>query len=353
MTTLGQLDLASGSVAVRAMDARALVVRLLRKSGTPPKHAQVVADHLIESSQLGVHSHGLIRVPQYVHEIMAGDIDPVVKPERAARRSATMWVTGNGGFGQVTAQYATHQAQALAARYGVGLVVANHLGHSGRLGAYAEKLAANGYLGAIFGSGPPSGHLVAPFGGVEGRLATNPIAFAIPNGKEPVVADFSTSAMPEGRVRSLRNLGNLLPEGVLQDAAGNATNDPSVLYGHPRGTLLPLGGRTFGHKGYALGLFVEAMATLLAGDQTDDRSRVGGNLTVLAIATQPGFADRTRRMVEYLRSAVPFHPDRPVLVPGDPERLAHEASSVSMDKQTWREIRALARDLSVRLPTEI
>src|SRR5439155_989554 len=93
-------------------------------------------------------------------------------------------------------------------------------------------------------------HLVATFGGIDGRLATNPIAFAIPNGPTPVVADFSTSAMPEGKLRVARNVGGRLPPGVLQDPFGNATDDPGVLYGKPRGTLLPLGGPTFGHKGY-------------------------------------------------------------------------------------------------------
>src|SRR6185295_3601784 len=107
--------------------------------------------------------------------------------------------------------------------------------------------------------------MVAPFGGIEGRLATNPIAFAIPNGSTPVVADFATSAMPEGRVRTARNTGRRLPDGVLQDASGRATDDPTVLYEEPEGTLLPLGGPLFGHKGYAMAILVEAMATLLAG----------------------------------------------------------------------------------------
>src|SRR6266566_4451944 len=221
---------------VQASDATSLVARLFRKSGALPSHANVVARHLVESSQLGVHSHGLIRVPQYLHEIRSGHLDPRAKPRRVARHGAASWVFGNSGFGQVCAIYAAGEATAAARRYGVGLVIAKSLGHTGRLGAYAELVSNARCVAVIFGNGPPSSHLVAPFLGIDGRLATNPIAFAIPSGNTPVVADFSTSAMPEGKLRVARNLGENLPPGVLQDPSGNATDDPAVLYGQPRGT---------------------------------------------------------------------------------------------------------------------
>src|SRR5438105_6803529 len=278
---------------VRASDADSLVTRLFRKSGAPPSHANVVARHLVESSQLGVHSHGLIRVPQYVHEIRSGHLDPRAKPRRLGRHGAVSWVSGNSGFGQVGAIYSALAATASARKYGVGLVIAKNLGHTGRLGAYAELVANERCVAVLFGNGPPSSHLVAPFGGIDGRLATNPIAFAIPNGPTPVVADFSTSAMPEGKLRVARNVGGRLPPGVLQDPFGNATDDPGVLYGQPRGTLLPLGGPTFGHKGYALAILVEAMSTLLAGDETDDRSRVGQ--TWRSSPSRPGAASSKPR----------------------------------------------------------
>ena len=338
---------------VRASDADSLVTRLFRKSGAPPSHANVVARHLVESSQLGVHSHGLIRVPQYVHEIRSGHLDPRAKPRRLGRHGAVSWVSGNSGFGQVGAIYSALAATASARRSGVGLVIAKNLGHTGRLGAYAELVANERCVAVLFGNGPPSSHLVAPFGGIDGRLATNPIAFAIPNGPTPVVADFSTSAMPEGKLRVARNVGGRLPPGVLQDPFGNATDDPGVLYGKPRGTLLPLGGPTFGHKGYALAILVEAMSTLLAGDETDDRSRVRANLAILAIATGGGFEQAAEGMARYLRSARPADPQRPVLVPGDPERLAREHSLVSVDRRAWNEIGSLARELHVDVPVPV
>ena len=325
---------------------------LLRSIGSPPSHARTVAGHLVENSRLGIHSHGLIRVPQYLKEIQRGEINPRARPRQTRRRGAVAWVTGNAGFGPLGGIYAGRRAVAAAGKYGVGLVIATELGHTGRLGAYAEQIAGEGCVALIFGTGPKRGHIVAPFGGIDGRLSTNPIAYAVPNDTVPVVADFATSALPEGKVRSARNLGLRLPDGVLQDADGHPTSDPTVLYETPRGSLLPLGGASFGHKGYALSLLVEAMGTLLGAGEVDDASRTGFNLTILAIATRPGFERSTARLVRYLRSARPLDPARPVMVPGDPERLARKRTTVEVDEPTWREMVSFARELGVGLPPQ-
>lgn len=336
---------------LKATDAAGFVDALLRKSGAPPAHSTVVAEHLVENSRLGVHSHGLIRVPQYIQEIRAREVDPRARPRRIRTRQAVTWVAGNSCFGPVAGLYCARQAVALAQEHGIGLVIANRLAHTGRLGAYAELLAAENCLALIFGTGPRRGHIVAPFGGIEGRLSTNPIAFAIPNGSSPIVADFATSQVPEGKVRTARNRGARLPPGVLQDPDGNPTEDPAVLYARPRGTLLPLGGTEFGHKGYALGILVEAMGTLLAGDDAVDPSRPGWNLTVIAITTGRGFDGSTGRLAEYLRSARPADSSRPVLVPGDPERSAREREFLEVDEQTWAETEAIARELEIEIPS--
>jgi LDH2 family malate/lactate/ureidoglycolate dehydrogenase len=335
---------------LKAKAASEFVTVLLRKSGTPPGHATVVADHLVEASRLGLHSHGLIRVPQYLKEIRALEIDPRARPRRLRTRGAVTWVGGNSCFGQVGGIYCAQRAVALAQEHGIGLVIANRLAHTGRLGAYAEVIAGEDCVALIFGSGPSRGHIVAPHGGIEGRLSTNPIAFAVPNGATPVVADFATSQLPEGKVRSARNRGLRLPAGVLQDPDGRPTDDPAILYARPRGTLLPLGGPDFGHKGYALGILVETMATLLAGDDAVDTTRPGFNLTMLAIAGGPGLSSATARMAAYMRSAKAADKKRPVLVPGDPERVARLKDYVEVDERTWGETEAIARELGVERP---
>lgn len=194
------------------------------------------------------------------------------------------------------------------------------------------------------------GHRVAPFGGREARLATNPIAFGIPSSSDPIVGDFSTAVAPEGVIRVLRNLGMPAPDGTLLGPDGLPTTDPSVLYEDPPGTILPLGGMQLGHRGFGLGLLVEALATLLARDETDDEQRKGSNLAVLAISVDAEFASRTDRLIEYARSAEPIDPAVPVMLPGEREyRMRRQSQSVLVDQRTWDQVTTFAADRDVPL----
>jgi LDH2 family malate/lactate/ureidoglycolate dehydrogenase len=66
---------------VRAADALTLGRALLERAGAPPEHARIVVEHLIAASAMGLHSHGIMRVPQYLAEIEAEVIDPGAEPE--------------------------------------------------------------------------------------------------------------------------------------------------------------------------------------------------------------------------------------------------------------------------------
>jgi LDH2 family malate/lactate/ureidoglycolate dehydrogenase len=186
---------------------------------------------------------------------------------------------------------------------------------------------------------------VAPFGGREGRLSTNPIAFACPRGSgAPLAADFSTSVAPEGVIRSLLQRGLSAPPGALRTADGHLTDDPAALYTQPPGALQPLGGAV-GYRGTALAILVEVLAALLAGDETEDPARTGSNLAMLAIATDDGFAARAERMGAYLGRSPPLDPGAPVLLPGEREQAAMARSGdapIALDRPTWQAMTAQA-----------
>src|SRR5262249_30973964 len=247
-------------------------------------------------------------------------------------------VDGGKGFGQVVGIAMTEESVRLARAAGVAFVAGRHMGHTGRIGAYAEAIAAAGLVGVGVCRGPRSRHWVAPRGGRAGRLATNPLAFAFPRrDAPPVVADFSTSVAPEGVIRSLRNRGLPAPEGALRDAEGHPTTDPEVLYQSPIGALQPLGGAV-GYRGTALGMLVDVLAALLAEDEADDPARAGSNLAMLAIAADGAFAGRADRMARYLKSSPPLDPAPPVLLPGEREQeQARRAGDgpVLVDAPTW------------------
>jgi uncharacterized oxidoreductase len=335
---------------LKASTARRIVVQVLEAYGSAPENAAVVADHLVTSDLSGVRSHGFIRLPQYVAEILNGETDPVARPVRRSAGPGRTELDAARSFGQVAGVEAADLAEAAAKATGLGLVTVHEAGHTGRIGAYAEQLGERGCLAVVVCSGARMGHRVAPFGGREARLATNPIAFGIPSSSDPIVGDFSTAVAPEGVIRVLRNLGMPAPDGTLLGPDGLPTTDPSVLYEDPPGTILPLGGMQLGHRGFGLGLLVEALATLLARDETDDEQRKGSNLAVLAISVDAEFASRTDRLIEYARSAEPIDPAVPVMLPGEREyRMRRQSQSVLVDQRTWDQVTKFAADRDVPL----
>jgi LDH2 family malate/lactate/ureidoglycolate dehydrogenase len=329
-------------VLVAAGPVAELVSELLVHHGATADNGRQVAEHLVEASAAGVSSHGLMRVPQYLDEIASGEIDPAATPAEPGDGGAgARWaVDGRCTFGQVAGNWAAQRAVGLARTHGLGAVSVHRIGHAGRLSAYVEAAAREGFVALAACSGPPNGHRVAPFGGLEGRMATNPIAYAYPTEQAPVVADFATSASTEGHVRHCLLTGAPAPPDALQDADGHETTDPAALYADPPGTLLGLGGRRYGHKGYALGLLVEALATLTAGDEADDDARRGNNLFLLVMAVDGAFPARAQRMSDYVRGARPAG-DGPVQLPGDRERAAAAvADRVAVDAASWSAILA-------------
>jgi hydroxycarboxylate dehydrogenase B len=331
----------------------ALAIGLLEAHGAPAEHARIVAQHLVEADSRGVRSHGTIRLLQYVEEIRTGELDPSARSTVEVRRGQIR-VDGNRTFGQVVGTVMVGELTSLARDQGIAIAVGRRLGHTGRVGAYPEQLAKNGLVAIGGSSGPPSGHWVAPFGGRDGRIATNPIAIAWPvMGEEPIIADFSTSATPEGIVRGLRDRRLAVPEGTLRDADGEPSTDPAVLYATPRGAIQPFGGN-LGYRGTALGLFVEVLSTLLAGDAVDDARRMGSNLTLIAIDPGAGFADLAAGLGRHVRSSRPIDAARPVLMPGDRERAREDESrAIPFYRQEWASLSAAAREVSVELPSAV
>ena len=127
---------------------------------------------------------------------------------------------------------------------------------------------------------------VAPFGGVSSVFTPNPLAAGIPTSGDPIILDISASYTTNGLTGRLHASGKQLDHPCIQDAQGNPTRDPSVLFTEPKGTLLPLGGLEAGHKGYALALLVEAATGALAGYGRADASE-GWGATVFVQVLDP------------------------------------------------------------------
>ena len=208
----------------------------------------------------------------------------------------------------------------------------------------SRLIAAAGGIGLAFcNSGPPGGRVV-PHGGRRAALATNPLAYAVPAGsRPPIVADFSTSAAAEGRVRLARQNRLEVPDGWLVDAEGRPTRDPEALY--QGGALLPAGG----HRGYALALLVEILGGVLAGAGTSSTGDAPGN-GLLLVALDParwGGAEAFLAGVDAVADAVTAVDPAPefdrVRLPGEPEaetEARRRAEGIPVPEATWEELAA-------------
>jgi hydroxycarboxylate dehydrogenase B len=349
---------AAGSLTFRARDVEALGTDLLQRLGASEEAAEAVGRHLLTAHLMGLTSHGIIRFVQYARDIRSARIDPDAVPVVERDEPSTAVVDGGGGFGQLTALKATEVAVAKAQQAGIAIVATRRCNHVGRLGAFVEDAAKEGICAIAVAAVPRLGHFVVPWGGVDGRLGTNPIAFGFPTLDDPIVADFATSVIPEGRIRTARNSGTQLPEGAVLDAEGKPTRDPDAFYGPPMGTILPFGG-VAGHKGFGIALLVELLGATLSGVEpaTDDRSING--FTIVAI-NSGAFAEtnivraRATDLASYVRSSRPLDPARPVMVPGQPEfahvRAAGEDPLVTIDDATWGDLVEAARSVGLEAP---
>ena len=345
------------SAAVLTSFARAV----FQAAGVPPDEAAVVAGSLVDANLAGHDSHGVIRIVQYLKALDDGQLQPGLPLKIHSQAPAVLSCDGQWGFGQVQAHRLLELLVPMAHAVGVAAGTLRHCGHIGRLGEYGEKAARHGL--ALFGTVNNHGYgrAVAPPGGTVGRIGTNPICLAVPEGEgPPVVLDIGTSVCAEGKVRVVFNKGIAAPEGWLLDAEGRPTTDPGVLYRDPRGTILPLGG-TQAYKGFGLGLLLDMLAGGLSGapcsrPEAPPRS---ANAVVFVLFDPAHFAgvDHFRTEIADLaanvRNSPPAQPGGTIQLPGDPERRAREQrlrEGIPLDEGTWGQLTDLAARLGVAAP---
>jgi uncharacterized oxidoreductase len=303
---------------------------------------------------MGFDSHGIIRIPEYVALVRKGDLCPGAPMSVVKETANTAVIDFGNNFGQVGGVRAVERAIDKARSGDVTVIVTQRCGHVGRLGTYTEMAARAGFISLAFCNSPIHGHFVQPWGGREGRLATNPISFSFPQGSEdPIVADFSTAEVPEGVLRVYRNRGQRLPGQWVVDADGHPSDNPNDFYGPPRGAIIPFGG-TKGYRGYALSLLVEVMAGLLAGKRPS-AAQLGNGFTLVALnvaafLSDGEYSELIAELRDYMKSSPPAPGYEEVLLPGEGDfrkKRCRLEEGIPVDETTWNEIRASAAGIGV------
>src|SRR3954462_1092867 len=330
---------------------RAFAHRIVAAGGSSPEEAASVADHLIEANLRGHDSHGVGILLAYVRDLEAGTLKINQKPEVVSDTGTISVWDAHAGYGQTIARQAVEWAIGAAKQHGVAVNGLRNAHHIGRVGTYGEIAARAGMVALHFvnvASGPPP---VAPFRGREGRFLTNPVCLAIPGtaSNEPILLDFSTSRVALGKVRVAHNAGKPMLDGALLDHAGQPTTDPSVMYSEPRGVVLPFGE----HKGSGLALVCELLAGAIVGSATitsetpPERGIINGMLSIVIdparLSSRDSMMSEIDAMIAWVKSAQPADPDLPVLVAGEPERMARAArvaKGIEIDDTTWAQLAA-------------
>ncbi len=334
------------TVTVRPEALDAAVRALFRAAGSGEREAELAAAQLVGANLTGHDSHGVGMIPIYVEILQAGELHLNRVPDTVLQAGALTVLDGGMGLGQVAGHEAMQVAIAQARAHGISLTGLRMSHHIGRIGHWAE-LAADAGLVSLHFVNVISTPVVAPWGGGDARLVTNPVAIGVPRvGAPPLILDFATSKLAVGKVRVALNSGKTLPPGVLLNAQGQPTQDPAALFAG--GALLPFGD----HKGSGLALMCEILGSALFGGpvqhEVPTRRRIINNMLTIAVdparlGSLEALSADVARLVDWVRAS-PATGDAPVQVAGEPERAARaaRAAGVPIDAETWRQLQAAA-----------
>jgi len=305
---------------------------LFARAGLAQDRALCVAELLVEADLLGHTTHGLALAPGYLKELANGSMAKCGDPAVLNDFEATAVWDGRRLPGHWLTREAIRSAAARARRFGIGSVSIRNSHHIGCLAVFLEETARQGQL-VMVASSDPAVRLVAPFGGITPQLTPDPLAVGIPTGGDPILVDISTSITTFGLALRLRDSGARFPGQWALDAHGNPSDDPNVLGGEPKGSLLPAGGVDHGHKGYALAMIIEALTQALSGfGRADAPGEWGASVWVQVFDTSrfAGRADFERQMAwlaQACRNTAPRPGVDAVRVPGE-RALAHKRRSL-------------------------
>ncbi|MAF11774.1 lactate dehydrogenase [Candidatus Poribacteria bacterium] len=339
---------------VPAHELAALTSACFVACGMTAPDAEYLADTLVDADLAGVHSHGVMRVPDYVEKLTTGGVDPRGAPTVVREFGACVVVDGANSMGQIGARFGMARAISLAQSHGIAAAAIRGSNHCGAVGYIARMALAEGMIGVATTNALPT---MAPWGGAERILGINPLAFAIPAGRErPIEYDAAFSRSSHGKIRIHEQQGLPIPEGWAFDRAGNPTTDASVAVD---GLLAPIGM----YKGTALAMVMGILSSMLsgasygtelgdmeAGPRPGEDGHFVAAINVAAFEDPHVFAERMDRAVAELHACRVADGHERVCAPGELEALRREeydADGIPLNGATLGELAAAARGLGV------
>ena len=304
-------------------DAEQFIAKALVAVDVPSADALIVAQLMVKSDLVGADGHGIFRLPAYLKRIRAGGINlnPNIRIEH--EKGATALINGDNALGHLVMNKAVEVAIEKVKEHSVCWVGSHYGNHSGAASVYVRKLAEQGFVGIYMAVG--NANHMAPWGGIDLLLSTNPIAIAVPAGDHPMVLlDIATTVAAYGKVKLAAQKGESMPSDWMIDRQGQPITDPKR---SAEGSLLPIGG----YKGYGLavmiGLLAGALNNAAVGKGTIDFNAhhdliTNTGQTIIAVdpsafGDKQAFINRVIALVDDLKSSSTLPGVKEIRVPGE------------------------------------
>lgn len=328
--------------------------RVLRAFGVPGADAALISDSLVTADMWGHASHGMLRLPWYTARLESGATQAKTAQETVVDLGALAVIDGHDGIGQVITDHACTEAVQRAEAYGVGLIAVRNSGHFGTAAYWTRRMAQAGCVGIVTTNSSPA---MAPWGGNEKTVGSNPWSIAAPGGNHPpVVLDISNTSVARGKLYSAMEKGQQIPLGWAMDSEGQPTTDPAAGLS---GIMLPVGE----HKGYGISFMMDVLSGVLTGSNyaigvsgpyVPDAPSGSGHLVIAikidSVLGDEEFAARIDDLIGITKRVKPAEGFSEVFYPGEIEAGAEARSrvhGVSLPDKTINDLRELAASRGV------
>ncbi len=346
------MTMAERRVDVRQL--RAVVMAIFERCGMAAADAALLADTLVDADLSGIHSHGVLRVPEYIQKLTTTGVDPQGKPAIVREYGACLVVDGGNSMGQIGMNFAMQQTIARAEQHGIAAAAVRGSNHSGAMAYYVAQALPHDMIGVATTNALPT---MAPWGGAERILGINPLGVAIPTGEEqPFIYDAAFSGSSHGKIRIYEQKGLTLPAGWALDSQGQPTTDPTVALD---GLLAPIGG----FKGTGLALIMGVLSSMLSGaayglelGNMEDGPTAGLDGHFVAAIKVEAFVDVAEFKARVDKAIREIHACRPaagverIYAPGEIEaerRLDYTRHGIPLNAVTLSDLRQAAAKLNI------
>lgn len=339
----------ASQVNIRIDNLSEVVLETLNNVGVSLEDAKIILDTILFANRRGVATHGVGRLPLYVHKIAAGHYNPRNETEILVDNAAYALLDAHNGFGQVVAYRATQMAIEKAKQYGIAIVGVRNSNNFGTAGYFGDMAAREGCAAMVYANAAPA---IAPTGGNKTIFGTNPLCYAYPGDEtyNPILLDMATTIAARGKIRLAAKNGEKIPLDWALGPDGQPTDDPNVAL---KGSLLPIGG----YKGYGLSMFVDIFAGMLTGSKyaggvknlskMEEDSGNGHLFIVIDVDKFMTVEEKKARIAQFYEAVKSCGEEGKVFMPGEIEynKLEETTETVQISSKQFDDVNAVAEEV--------